>query len=87
MKIYLLYKCFFSVVSLQGPNQRRLYNDLLANYNPLVRPVTNDSQVLTVQLGMSLMQIMDVVRKQYLTCICTAQGGVMITHSCLRDNQ
>ncbi|TKS69565.1 Neuronal acetylcholine receptor subunit alpha-7 [Collichthys lucidus] len=54
--------------TVKGPNQRRLYDDLLASYNPLVRPVSNDSQVLTVQLGMSLMQIMDVDEKnQVLT--------------------
>ncbi|TMS13267.1 neuronal acetylcholine receptor subunit alpha-7 [Larimichthys crocea] len=66
--LFLAVAAFTVKVSLQGPNQRRLYNDLLANYNPLVRPVTNDSQVLTVQLGMSLMQIMDVDEKnQVLT--------------------
>ncbi|KAM8763046.1 neuronal acetylcholine receptor subunit alpha-7a isoform 1-T1 [Acanthopagrus schlegelii] len=54
--------------SLQGENQRRLYRDLMADYNPLVRPVANDSQTLTVQFGFSLMQIMDVDEKnQVLT--------------------
>ncbi|CAG6012406.1 unnamed protein product, partial [Menidia menidia] len=47
-------------VSFQGPNQRRLYNDLMRAYNPLERPVYNDSQSLTVHFGLSLMQIMDV---------------------------
>lgn len=54
---------FFSVVSHQGPNQRRLYSDLMNGYNPLVRPVQNDSQSLIVSFGLTLMQIMDVVRK------------------------
>lgn len=55
-------------VSHQGPNQRRLYNNLMKDYNPLVRPVHNDSQTLTVQFGLSLMQIMDVDEKnQVLT--------------------
>uniref|UniRef100_A0A8C3AT62 Neuronal acetylcholine receptor subunit alpha-7 n=1 Tax=Cyclopterus lumpus TaxID=8103 RepID=A0A8C3AT62_CYCLU len=54
--------------SLQGPDQRRLYNDLMVDYNPLERPVSNDSQTLTVNLGLSLMQIMDVdERNQVLT--------------------
>lgn len=52
-----------SAVSLQGANQRRLYSDLMKGYNPLVRPVANDSESLTVQFGLSLMQIIDVVRK------------------------
>lgn len=53
--------CLSSIVSHQGPNQRRLYNDLMRDYNPLVRPVSNDSQSLTVYFGLSIMQIMDVV--------------------------
>ncbi|KAL8197106.1 UNVERIFIED_CONTAM: Neuronal acetylcholine receptor subunit alpha-7 [Gekko kuhli] len=47
-------------VSLQGEFQRKLYKELLKNYNPLERPVANDSQPLTVSFGLSLMQIMDV---------------------------
>uniref|UniRef100_A0A3Q0SLC7 Neuronal acetylcholine receptor subunit alpha-7 n=1 Tax=Amphilophus citrinellus TaxID=61819 RepID=A0A3Q0SLC7_AMPCI len=58
----------FSVVSHQGPSQRRLYRDLMNGYNPLERPVQNDSQSLTVSFGLSLMQIMDVDEKnQVLT--------------------
>ncbi|MEE6502913.1 hypothetical protein FKM82_004679 [Ascaphus truei] len=48
-------------VSLQGEYQRKLYKELLKNYNPLERPVANDSHPLTVYFGLSLMQIMDVV--------------------------
>ncbi|XP_047437084.1 neuronal acetylcholine receptor subunit alpha-7a [Mugil cephalus] len=55
-------------VSHQGPNQRRLYQDLMKGYNPLERPVFNDSQALAVQFGLTLMQIMDVDEKnQVLT--------------------
>ncbi|XP_040900214.1 neuronal acetylcholine receptor subunit alpha-7-like [Toxotes jaculatrix] len=55
-------------VSLQGPNQRRLFSDLMANYNRLERPVFNDSQKLTIHFGLSLRQIMDVDEKnQVLT--------------------
>lgn len=81
MKVYSL----SSVDSLQGENQRRLYKDLMTDYNPLVRPVSNDSQTLTVHFGFSLMQIMDVVRKlwlsTHLTCIYTAHYHVMMTIS------
>jgi hypothetical protein len=48
-------------VSLQGEFQRRLYKELVKNYNPLERPVANDSQPLTVYFSLSLLQIMDVV--------------------------
>uniref|UniRef100_A0A665VVW5 Neuronal acetylcholine receptor subunit alpha-7 n=1 Tax=Echeneis naucrates TaxID=173247 RepID=A0A665VVW5_ECHNA len=54
--------------SLQGVYQRRLYKELMRNYNPLERPVSNDSHSLTVQFSISLLQIMDVDEKnQVLT--------------------
>ncbi|XP_074090645.1 neuronal acetylcholine receptor subunit alpha-7 isoform X2 [Macrotis lagotis] len=54
--------------SLQGEFQRKLYKELLKNYNPLERPVANDSQPLTVYFSLSLLQIMDVDEKnQVLT--------------------
>lgn len=60
--ILLLYVFIpLSEESLQGEFQRKLYKDLLKNYNPLERPVANDSQPLTVYFTLSLMQIMDVV--------------------------
>ncbi|TMS05935.1 Spatacsin [Larimichthys crocea] len=46
--------------SLQGVHQRRLYKELMRNYNPLERPVNNDSHSLTVHFSFSLLQIMDV---------------------------
>uniref|UniRef100_A0AAY4CFR2 Neuronal acetylcholine receptor subunit alpha-7 n=1 Tax=Denticeps clupeoides TaxID=299321 RepID=A0AAY4CFR2_9TELE len=53
---------------LQGEHQRRLYTNLMKNYNPLERPVFNDSHSLTVNFSFSLMQIMDVDEKnQVLT--------------------
>lgn len=49
------------LVSQQGEHQRRLYRDLMKDYNPLERPVFNDTHSLTVYFSFSLMQIMDVV--------------------------
>lgn len=51
----------FLLVSQQGESQRRLYRELLRNYNRLERPVVNDSQPLVVELQLSLLQIIDVV--------------------------
>ena len=48
-------------MSLQGEFQRKLYKELVKNYNPLERPVANDSLPLTVYFSLSLLQIMDVV--------------------------
>ncbi|XP_061541209.1 neuronal acetylcholine receptor subunit alpha-7-like isoform X2 [Phycodurus eques] len=49
--------------SLQGEYQRRLYKELLANYNRLERPVINDSAAILVELGFTLLQIIDVDEK------------------------
>lgn len=61
--MFITKMCLVSVVSHQGPSQRKLYHDLMSGYNPLERPVFNDSQSLSVYFGLSLMQIMDVVSK------------------------
>ncbi|XP_061100933.1 neuronal acetylcholine receptor subunit alpha-7-like, partial [Conger conger] len=53
----------FVTGSLQGEYQRKLYNDLLKNYNRLERPVQNDSAPLLVELGLTLLQIIDVDEK------------------------
>lgn len=68
-----------SQVSLQGEFQRRLYKELVKNYNPLERPVANDSQPLTVYFSLSLLQIMDVVsvaRRAGRTPFGPRRGGV-----------
>ena len=44
-----------------NPHAKRLYDDLLANYNRLIRPVSNNTDKLTVKLGLKLSQLIDVV--------------------------
>jgi nicotinic acetylcholine receptor len=46
-----------------NPDAKRLYDDLLSNYNKLVRPVVNTSDVLRVCIKLKLSQLIDVVRK------------------------
>uniref|UniRef100_A0A673VWA0 Neuronal acetylcholine receptor subunit alpha-7 n=1 Tax=Salmo trutta TaxID=8032 RepID=A0A673VWA0_SALTR len=46
-----------------GQYQRKLYKDLLTNYNRLERPVFNDSAPILVELGFTLLQIIDVDEK------------------------
>lgn len=46
---------------LGGEYQRKLYRDLMNNYNRLERPVQNDSAPIVVELGLTLLQIIDVV--------------------------
>lgn len=54
--------------SLAGADQRRLYHNLLKDHYSLERPVSNDSETLTVKFGITLLQIMDVdEKKQVMT--------------------
>lgn len=46
---------------LANPDSKRLYDDLLSNYNRLIRPVGNNSDRLTVKMGLKLSQIIDIV--------------------------
>lgn len=46
--------------------QRKLYNDLMVNYNRLERPVLNDSAPIVVELGFTLRQIIDVVSPSFV---------------------
>ena len=41
----------------------RLYDDLLSNYNKLVRPVVNNTDTLQVFIKLKLSQLIDVVSK------------------------
>ncbi|KAF4519445.1 hypothetical protein B566_EDAN008672, partial [Ephemera danica] len=43
-----------------NPDAKRLYDDLLSNYNRLIRPVGNNSETLTVWLGLKLSQLIEV---------------------------
>ena len=47
--------------SCGNPDAKRLYDDLLSNYNKLVRPVVNVSDAVEVKLKLKLSQLIDVV--------------------------
>ena len=44
-----------------NPDAKRLYDDLLSNYNKLVRPVANITETVTVHLKLKLSQLIAVV--------------------------
>jgi len=44
-----------------NPDAKRLYDDLLSNYNRLIRPVSNNTDKVLVRLGMRLSQLIDLV--------------------------
>ena len=72
----------FTVVYCPGtssnPHAKRLYDDLLHDYNRLIRPVNNFTETLTVKLGLRLSQLIDVV---------SIQGGGGIGMLQTLDNQ
>merc|ERR1719341_2606015 len=51
-----------------NPDAKRLYENLLANYDRLIRPVANSSDRLTVHMRLKLSQVIGVdMRRQILT--------------------
>ncbi|XP_020914175.1 neuronal acetylcholine receptor subunit alpha-10 [Exaiptasia diaphana] len=77
MKIFLL--AFFLVVLVRlgcsrreyreeflDDDEARLHRDLFGNYTPEVRPVKKKTQVVTVKLGITIHQIIDLVEKTQL---------------------
>lgn len=55
----LIYQ-LFSLTSA-NPDAKRLYDDLLSNYNRLIRPVSNNNDTVLVKLGLRLSQLIDLV--------------------------
>lgn len=68
-----------------NPDAKRLYDDLLSNYNKLVRPVVNTTDVLTVCIRLKLSQLIDVVSGFILYTIYTysMEVFVCITYLCV----
>jgi len=56
-----------------SPDAKRLYDDLLrkSGYNKLIRPVGNNTDILLVNLGLRLTQIIDVVSGADGVCVST----------------
>ncbi|VDM93204.1 unnamed protein product [Onchocerca ochengi] len=50
-------------------HERRLYEDLMKNYNNLERPVQNHSEPVVVYLKVSLQQIIDVDEKNQIVYV------------------
>lgn len=53
-----------------NPDAKRLYDDLLSNYNKLVRPVVNTTDVLKVCIKLKLSQLIDVVSPCLIYPLC-----------------
>ncbi|XP_053967053.1 acetylcholine receptor subunit alpha-like 2 [Anastrepha obliqua] len=66
--IVLLLLCESVVQVHANPDAKRLYDDLLSNYNRLIRPVSNNTDTVLVKLGLRLSQLIDLnLKDQILT--------------------
>ena len=62
--IFLIFDCVWNPGFLgvhANPDAKRLYDDLLSNYNRLIRPVIDHTDKVTVKLGVSLSQLVELV--------------------------
>ena len=62
-----------TMINAGNPDAKRLYDDLLSNYNKLVRPVVNTTDPLTVRIKLKLSQLIDVV-SLYLITVFTSKS-------------
>ncbi|XP_056631012.1 acetylcholine receptor subunit alpha-like [Diorhabda carinulata] len=68
VRAWLLSALVVHVAVAGNPDAKRLYDDLLSNYNKLVRPVVNTSDVLRVCIKLKLSQLIDVnLKNQIMT--------------------
>lgn len=58
----LIVLCWWRAVN-SNPDAKRLYDDLLSNYNRLIRPVANNTDTVLVKLGLRLSQLIDLVSR------------------------
>ena len=66
-----------------NPHAKRLYDDLLHDYNRLIRPVPNFTETLTVRLGLKLSQLIDVdLKNQVMTTNVWVDQVTIVSNSC-----
>ncbi|XP_053671876.1 acetylcholine receptor subunit alpha-like 2 isoform X5 [Anopheles nili] len=68
MAIGIVLLCMVISSVWANPDAKRLYDDLLSNYNRLIRPVSNNTDTVLVKLGLRLSQLIDLnLKDQILT--------------------
>lgn len=66
--LWTLLCVLYADICTANPDAKKLYDDLLSNYNRLIRPVANNSDRLVVKMGMKLSQLIDVnLKSQIMT--------------------
>lgn len=53
--------CCLLAFTVGHPPTKRLHDDLLSDYNRLIRPVTNHSETLVINLSLKLTQLIEMV--------------------------
>lgn len=61
LKFTIIFSSFLTIGIDCNPDAKRLYDDLLSNYNRLIRPVSNNTDTVLVKLGLRLSQLIDLV--------------------------
>lgn len=66
---YLIIIFFYLGVSMahltrSNDHAKRLYNNLMSNYQRMIRPVKNSSDILTIKLGLKLSQLIGIVSRR-----------------------
>lgn len=70
---FLLYFTFLFIAAdvkqiEANPDAKRLYDDLLSNYNRLIRPVENHTETVTVWMSLKLSQLIEMnLKNQVMT--------------------
>lgn len=64
--LILILLCYVQTI-FSNPDAKRLYDDLLSNYNRLIRPVSNNTDTVLVKLGLRLSQLIELVSPRHLT--------------------
>lgn len=59
--VLIIVSSFLTIGVQANPDAKRLYDDLLSNYNRLIRPVMNNTDTILVKLGLRLSQLIDLV--------------------------
>lgn len=75
----ILMSSFFVICFGRIPDEQKLLEVLLKDYNPGARPVFNASQILLAKFGLTLIQISDMVSKIFFISIF--QFWVYTVHS------
>lgn len=58
---------FFSILNIivsSSYHEEQLFKELFQNYNPLIRPVRNVEDTITISFSIALLQLISVVEKE-----------------------